>query len=265
MLNFFNFQVPRTRQAPNRISKSQASSIPVVCIDLDESDPVDLSPQTSQMSRAPCVQSSSSESIISRAPSTSSALPATIRGTAHQVGSTHPMMQHQPPHPAQTVPYFPGSAVPLVPPPNTGMPGTSAANFFNPFEQTPYPSYYQQEFNTRLIAEELRQFMANIQHSTSPPAFPRYSWPTALNFDWRRSSDCFKTFLERSVFSFLALLRIGFVRSNSKSWPSHSRTCLYYFLSLCVCMSLTSYLTKNRIKKGSCYGLKEGHPEIFCY
>lgn len=112
------------------------------------------------------------------AASTSSASATSIAiGSSAQISGSRPIVhyqqQQQSPHPNHSMQYFPNSAVSLVPPPDTVIAGTSNANYFHSFEQ-PYP-YYQQDFNTRLIAEELRQFMANIQQSTSAPNFPRYS------------------------------------------------------------------------------------------
>lgn len=115
--------------------------------------------------------------MVASTSSTSATGATAATGSSTQISSTRPIMhypqQQQSPHPSQSMPYFPNPAVPLVPPPDTVMASTSNANYFHSFEQ-PYP-YYQQDFNTRLIAEELRQFMANIQQSTNAPNFPRYS------------------------------------------------------------------------------------------
>ncbi|EJW78459.1 hypothetical protein WUBG_10633 [Wuchereria bancrofti] len=83
------------------------------------------------------------------------------------------LQRQQSRHPSQSMPYFTNPAISLVPPPDTVVTGTSNANYFHSFEQS-YP-YYQQDFTTRLIVEELRQFMANIQQSTNTPNFPGYS------------------------------------------------------------------------------------------
>ncbi|VDK70674.1 unnamed protein product [Onchocerca ochengi] len=164
----------------NSMSRAQKRNITpsVVCIDLDDSDPVDLSPhsyQASRISSAP-LSFSNSTSMITSTSSASTGTVITIGGST-QISATRPVMhysqQQQSPHPSQSMPYFPNPAVSLVPPPDAVIAGTNNTNYFHSFEQ-PYP-YYQQDFNTRLIAEELRQFMANIQQSTSAPNFPRYS------------------------------------------------------------------------------------------
>ncbi|KAL3998433.1 PINIT domain family protein [Acanthocheilonema viteae] len=149
----------------------------VVCIDLDDSDPVDLSPHTCQSSHISSTPLSFNSSTSLVASTSCASVTGTTVGSSAQISSNRPIMhyqqQQQSPHPSQSVQYFPNPAVSLVPPPDTVIAGTSNANYFHSFEQ-PY-SYYQQDFNTRLIAEELRQFMANIQQSTNAPSFPRYS------------------------------------------------------------------------------------------
>uniref|UniRef100_A0A0R3S060 E3 SUMO-protein ligase gei-17 n=1 Tax=Elaeophora elaphi TaxID=1147741 RepID=A0A0R3S060_9BILA len=158
-------------QIPSRAQRRDVTPS-VVCIDLDDSDPVDLAPLTCQASHIPSTPLSFNTS-TSMVASTSSASAAV--GGSTQIGGGRPIMhyqQQQSPHPNQSMQYFPNPAVPLVPPPDTVMAGPGNANYFHSFEQ-PYP-YYPQDFNTRLIAEELRQFMANIQQSNAPN-FPRYS------------------------------------------------------------------------------------------
>lgn len=162
------------RPSQNSANKGQRS---VVCIDLDDSDAVDLSPQTypgSRISTTPL----SFTSNTSMGASTSSAS-ATGTGPVEGSGQMNPTRalmhypsQHQQPS-NQSMPYFQNPPVSLVPPPDAVMAGTSNPNYFHTFEQ-PYP-YYQQDYNTRLIAEELRQFMANIQQSTNASNYPRYS------------------------------------------------------------------------------------------
>ncbi|EFO22955.2 MIZ zinc finger family protein [Loa loa] len=166
-------QLP-SQNSMNRVQRRDVTPS-VVCIDLDDSDPVDLSPQTYQASRV-----SSTPLSFNNTASTSSASAtstAAAAGGSAQMSATRPIMhytqQQQSPHPSQSMPYFPNPAVSMVPPPDAVIGGANNASYFHSFEQ-PYP-YYQQDFNTRLIAEELRQFMANIQQSTNPPNFPKYS------------------------------------------------------------------------------------------
>ncbi|KAK6106299.1 PINIT domain family protein [Brugia pahangi] len=153
----------------------------VVCIDLDDSDPVDLSPHTCQTSSIPSPPLSfSSNTLVAASTSSASAAgtAAAVVGGSTQVSATRSIMRRlqrqQSRHPNQSMPYFTNPAISLVPPPpDTVVTGTSNANYFHSFEQS-YP-YYQQDFTTRLIVEELRQFMANIQQSTNTPNFPGYS------------------------------------------------------------------------------------------
>ncbi|CAG9538315.1 unnamed protein product [Cercopithifilaria johnstoni] len=150
----------------------------VVCIDLDDSDPVDLSPHTCQASRISSTPLPFNSNTSMVASTSSASVTGSTVGSSTQISSSRPIMhyqqqQQQSPHPSQSMQYFANPTVPLVPPPDTVTMGTGNANYFHSFEQL-YP-YYQQDFNTRLIAEELRQFMANIQQSTNAPSFPRYS------------------------------------------------------------------------------------------
>ncbi|MCP9260126.1 E3 SUMO-protein ligase gei-17 [Dirofilaria immitis] len=174
-------EVPQQLRSQNSMTKIQRQDVipSVVCIDLDDSDPVDLSPHSCQASHISSIPLSFSNntSIVASTSSISTTGTAITVGGSTQVSATrsvvHYPQQHQSVHPGQSISYFPNPAVSLVPPPDTVIAGTNNTNYFHSFEQ-PYP-YYQQDFNTRLIAEELRQFMANIQQSTNAPNFPRYS------------------------------------------------------------------------------------------
>uniref|UniRef100_A0AAF5Q0P5 MIZ zinc finger family protein n=1 Tax=Wuchereria bancrofti TaxID=6293 RepID=A0AAF5Q0P5_WUCBA len=166
----------------NSMSRTQGRNVitpSVVCIDLDDSDPVDLSPHTCQASSisSPPLSFSSNTSVAASTSSASTAGTAAVVGGSTQVNATRSIMRRlqrqQSRHPSQSMPYFTNPAISLVPPPDTVVTGTSNANYFHSFEQS-YP-YYQQDFTTRLIVEELRQFMANIQQSTNTPNFPGYS------------------------------------------------------------------------------------------
>ncbi|VDN05422.1 unnamed protein product [Thelazia callipaeda] len=158
-------------------SRRRNTSSSVVCIDLDDSDPSEIPSRTCHALSISPVPAQLCNNIPVNA-STSSTPSNVSAEDCTQMHSARPLMQQYFQHqrqpsslPNHSMPYYPNQAMPLIPPSNSVMSGSNSANYFNPFDQ-PY-NFYQQDYNTRLIAEELRQFMANIQHSSNSSSFPK--------------------------------------------------------------------------------------------
>ncbi|KHN88190.1 E3 SUMO-protein ligase gei-17 [Toxocara canis] len=134
----------RHESAARNSPSHSASNQSVICIDLDDSDPIDLTGQLCAQSqargRSPITASRLSP--VSQAASSSSVVPS-----------------HTPPHiPSQFLSWYTPPPPPPAPVQNSGVP------FLNGFD-TPY-SVFPDPYNNTLIAEELRQFMASIHQAT---------------------------------------------------------------------------------------------------
>lgn len=163
----------------------------MVCIDLDDSDVVDLSPQSGSQ-RASSASSAPSDPYIAPLPVQSATLmPVTMTMGQHDVyqpssiNTHHHMTQQGTPHP---VPLYTSGQVSTVQQMPNQLSGTSTNNYCQPYG-TSYGYYSQNNYTQRLIAQELRNFMINIRsgQDTSPvndpaprqsshqPQLPRYS------------------------------------------------------------------------------------------
>uniref|UniRef100_F1KSP5 E3 SUMO-protein ligase gei-17 n=1 Tax=Ascaris suum TaxID=6253 RepID=F1KSP5_ASCSU len=128
-------------------SSHSASNQSIICIDLDESDPVDLTGQLPSQSESQNCRLS--PLVTLQLPPVTHADPSTSSITAQM--ST----------PIISPPLLPPQWYTSVPPVEGGR-----VAFMGPFD-TPY-SVFPDNYNSNLIAEELRQFMASIHQATRP-------------------------------------------------------------------------------------------------
>uniref|UniRef100_A0A914R1G6 SP-RING-type domain-containing protein n=1 Tax=Parascaris equorum TaxID=6256 RepID=A0A914R1G6_PAREQ len=129
-------------------SSHSASNQSIICIDLDESDPVDLTGQ---------LLPSQSESQNCRlSPLVTLQIPPVTHADPSTSSITAPMSR-----PIIPPPILPPQWYTSVPPVEGGR-----VAFLGPFD-TPY-SVFPDNYNSNLIAEELRQFMASIHQATRP-------------------------------------------------------------------------------------------------